>query len=460
MAQTGLPSWKQSAALNASSDAGINFAEGQAPSSVNDSARGLMASAAKWRDDLNGSLVTAGTSTAYTLATNTGMDALAANYQVAFQVNADNGGTTTLNVDSKGAKPLRSAAGVELVAGQLKNGGVYAATYFTSNSGEWILHAFNPVVLADSQVATAKIADAAVTLAKMANLSAGNFIVRKTASTGVPEVGTFGAGLLLDASTGIVTAPAFPPPSSFSELVIKVASNTTVTVTGKVCVTDGSGSYKTVTLNSTVNLGTNGAVDRLDTGTIATSTWYALHAIDTVAGAPGVIASTSGTSPSLPSGYTYKARIGWVRTVSGSATLYGTWQLGREATYVVGLAQTTISPQIDSGIKGTFSQTSPTLASVNISAFVPTTAAKIMLNVGNQLNSGSSASVLIAPSTAYGGTNNGPTGTNGQMWPLFINGSSVTGCFQVTMALESTSTIAWASNNAGCISAAGWVDNI
>jgi hypothetical protein len=67
---TGLVSWSQTAANNATADTNVNWAEGQAPSSVNDSGRGMMASLAKWRDDNAGSLVTAGTSTAYTLTTN------------------------------------------------------------------------------------------------------------------------------------------------------------------------------------------------------------------------------------------------------------------------------------------------------------------------------------------------------------------------------------------------------
>ena len=40
--------WSQTAASNATADASINWQEGQAPSSVNDSARAMMASAAAW----------------------------------------------------------------------------------------------------------------------------------------------------------------------------------------------------------------------------------------------------------------------------------------------------------------------------------------------------------------------------------------------------------------------------
>lgn len=142
MSQTGVVSWSQTAATNASADPAVNWAEGQAPSSVNDSARAGMASVAKWRDDLNGSITTGGSSTAYTLSSNQVFAALTASYEVAFVVHATNGATVTLNVDSLGAKPLRSAPGVELPAGVLIQGTPYMATYYTSNSGEWILQGF------------------------------------------------------------------------------------------------------------------------------------------------------------------------------------------------------------------------------------------------------------------------------------------------------------------------------
>ena len=49
-----LHKWSQTAANNATADASVNWQEGQAPSSVNDSARAMMASVAKYRDDVSG----------------------------------------------------------------------------------------------------------------------------------------------------------------------------------------------------------------------------------------------------------------------------------------------------------------------------------------------------------------------------------------------------------------------
>lgn len=187
---TGVITWSKTAATNSGADTAVNWAEGQAPSTVNDSARAMMAATAKWRDDTNGSLATTGGTTAYVLTTNQTFAALTAGYQVAFQINATNTGTSTLNVDSLGAKPLRKAANVEVVAGDLLIGRVYNATYFTSNSGEWLLHDASPTVIAADQVVTASILDANVTLAKMANLATQKLIGRNTGSTGVPEAVT------------------------------------------------------------------------------------------------------------------------------------------------------------------------------------------------------------------------------------------------------------------------------
>lgn len=137
---SGVVTWSQTAATNATADSAVNFAEGQAPSSLNDSARGLMASVAKWRDDIAGAITTGGTSTAYTVTSNQTFAALTAGYVVAFVPHTTNGATVTINVDGLGAKPLRTAPATELQSGVLIEGTPYTATYFTSNSGEWIIH--------------------------------------------------------------------------------------------------------------------------------------------------------------------------------------------------------------------------------------------------------------------------------------------------------------------------------
>src|SRR5215216_8151553 len=116
--------WSKTAENNATADPSINWQEGQAPSSVNDSGRAMMASVAKHRDDIAGAIVTGGTATAYTVTSYEVFDTLTRlNGQiVAFTPHATNGGTVTLNVDSLGARPLRSTPGLGLQAGVLIKG--------------------------------------------------------------------------------------------------------------------------------------------------------------------------------------------------------------------------------------------------------------------------------------------------------------------------------------------------
>jgi microcystin-dependent protein len=123
--------WSKTAASNATADPTINWAEGQSPSSVNDSARAMMARTAEWRDDVSGTITTAGSGTAYTVASNQGFDTLAhlAGAMIAFVPHATNGATVTLNVDGLGAKPLRYGPGLELQSGMLIQGTPYVATY-------------------------------------------------------------------------------------------------------------------------------------------------------------------------------------------------------------------------------------------------------------------------------------------------------------------------------------------
>ncbi|MBH5387016.1 phage tail protein [Bradyrhizobium diversitatis] len=127
--------WSQTSATNATADSTVNYQEGQAPSSVNDSARAAMAALAKYRDDTAGAITTAGTSTAYTVASYQVFNSLAnmSGKVIAFTPHATNGATVTLNVDGLGAKPLRSAPNTELQSGVLIQGTPYAALYNNSD---------------------------------------------------------------------------------------------------------------------------------------------------------------------------------------------------------------------------------------------------------------------------------------------------------------------------------------
>lgn len=128
--------WSRTAASNANADPTINWAEGMAPSTVNDSARAEMAAVAKWRDDISGAITTGGTSTAYTVTSYSGFTTAAdlAGQIIAFTPNATNTGAVTLNVDGIGAAPLRPSPSVEFIEGSLLLGTPYVAVYSSADS--------------------------------------------------------------------------------------------------------------------------------------------------------------------------------------------------------------------------------------------------------------------------------------------------------------------------------------
>lgn len=132
----GVYIWSKTASSNATADSTVNWAEGQPPSSVNDSARAMMARLSEYRDDIAGAIATGGTSTAYTVTSNQAFDTLAHmdGKVIAFTPHTTNGATATLNVDGLGAKPLRPAPSVELQSGVLIQGTPYIALYNNSDA--------------------------------------------------------------------------------------------------------------------------------------------------------------------------------------------------------------------------------------------------------------------------------------------------------------------------------------
>jgi hypothetical protein len=139
--------WSQTASADATADSTINWAEGQAPSSVNDSARAMMAAVAKYRDDIAGAIVTSGTSTAYAVNTYQVFQSLPQlnGQMVAFTPHATNAAGSpfvSLNVDGLGALPLRSSPNVEIAAGTLVAGTPYVVIYNNTGGGCFYLQGF------------------------------------------------------------------------------------------------------------------------------------------------------------------------------------------------------------------------------------------------------------------------------------------------------------------------------
>lgn len=135
------------ALTNGTADPAINFAEGQLPGTMNNSARGLMAAIARYVKDTDGSLTTAGSANAYTLTINGRQTPLATGHILTFKASFANTGTATLAVTNAdavalGAKAIRAPGDVALISGQMISGGVYTCRYDTaanSAAGAWIL---------------------------------------------------------------------------------------------------------------------------------------------------------------------------------------------------------------------------------------------------------------------------------------------------------------------------------
>lgn len=187
-----------------------------------------------------------------------------------------------------------------------------------------------------------------------------------------------------------------PVQGSFKNLKGVWASNTTATWTADQVVvqTSGNAAALLTAFSQSINIATSGA-GGVDTGSIAASTWYYIYAIYNPSGpTTNILMSASATSPTLPVGYTYFARIGTART-DGSMNLMGFTQLGRNTQYLVG-SNLSALPQMATG--GTIGSVSaPTWVSVGVTSYVPSTAARIRGFIAYN-----DAVVMAAPNNSYG----------------------------------------------------------
>lgn len=142
---------------------------------------------------------------------------------------------------------------------------------------------------------------------------------------------------------------------------------------------------------------TSSGANGLDTGAPAASTWYSVWLISNGTATAGLL-SLSTTAPTMPPGYTYRRRVGWVRT-DATVNKYplAFTQAGSSVRLLV--TSSTYYPLMASGTAGTFSQTVYTPVSVSVSAFTPITASVILLKGGL---TGASTSVVAYSSTADG----------------------------------------------------------
>lgn len=215
---TGAQVWSQVSATNATIDTNINFAEGQAPSSLNDSCRSLMGSAARWIADNSGALVTAGTSTALTLATNQVEGSLTAGYTVTCLLNQTVDTNATLAVDGLTAAPIQGINGTNALYGQFKAGQIWKFTYSSTGTGQWI---------ANGQVQSATTSTGFALLSSLTNTLGGNVTMTSTSYFDGPVVATLTTGVWFVSGTVMLNHPTAP-----AQFFAKLWDGTNITASG------------------------------------------------------------------------------------------------------------------------------------------------------------------------------------------------------------------------------------
>lgn len=240
---------------------------------------------------------------------------------------------------------------------------------------------------------------------------------------------------------------------SFANLKITVAS-LTATITADELVLPNTANYggaQRVTAASFQCILSNSGANGLDTGVVAGSTWYAVYAIGNGGNTYAGLCSLSGTSPTMPTGYTFRKRLGWVLTNGPGNALVSTIQSGRDVQYT--------APPGMVAIAGAF------WTAQAVGAFVPTTASRIKVVLNADISAVNQAGAIgVAPNNAYAAFPNVavPCG----LYHDNNFGANHTRIIQGTicdLVLESTNIYVGKSGAAtmtGTVSALGWTDNL
>ena len=259
--------------------------------------------------------------------------------------------------------------------------------------------------------------------------------------------------VLLNPANGIVSNTGASVQGAFKNLKASAPGNSAnVTVTAdEIAVENSANAYQTLRAVSLTVAGTSVGANGLDTGTIAASTWYSLWVIWNGTTTAGLM-SLSATAPTLPSGYTHKARVGWIRT-DGTANKYplSFIQQGRRVQYKVAAGSNLTAPPIlISGTQG--STTTPTWVAASVSSAAPSTASQVRVTLIEQNLAGGA---MAAPNNAYGAYS---SLTN----PPPLSASVPSGNANVTadFVLESTNVYYASSGASAALSCIGWEDNI
>ena len=197
---------------------------------------------------------------------------------------------------------------------------------------------------------------------------------------------------------------------------------------------------------STIVVGANGR----DSAAAATpATWYSVWVISNGT-TTSCLLSLSATTPTMPTGYTFKARVSWVRTDASLFPLRFN-QFGRRARYDVG-ANVPSFPGVTSGL-------ATTASTIALTGVVPITAGTAMFGAGT--NAGFVAFAPLGGFVSTPGSNYLSTAqTNG--FP-FAGGWNASGPVPTTAGeinLRTQSIMYASTSSTAVLQCMGWDDNL
>ena len=241
------------------------------------------------------------------------------------------------------------------------------------------------------------------------------------------------------------SAPATPNTEisvAFDELALEDASG---------------GGVKIVSFSGTANIANSGA-GGLDTGSAMPGYIYYVWMIynPSAGGTPAVMFSLSSTAPTMPSGYTFKARVGAANyvtlfTITGFHRMV---QYGRRAQYVVTPSSPTeVLETVNSGATGTINSTTFSGTSTTVTGFIPATAVRFSFVLSTGTATGQI--VAVAPNNNYAGYGS----VNPIPW-VINDPAGVAAPLQGEFALESSSVYYAGSGANGRLQVLGWEDNL